>query len=488
MRTLSRLLLAVYLVAMGASCGRRGPIVLEADTFGGVSADPNYGVSAAQGWAAYDESSYSRGRAAITRAGDATMQTTVAGLSDETSYRVEVIVLNFAGPGQNAFELSVGGVRKTLTFGGSTVPAGLLRLGELHFRAVESDEIRIRAISVGQTYLIIDTVRLYPHDEDEPMAVTEWERPVSRIGSQICHNCVEGESLRPMDHAADYGRTSGAGWASYAEGSYSGGRAAITRLPGAIMSGRIPRLMAGRMYRVTLSVASFNVERNEVDLQLGEQTKRITFGGPAFPIGVSLLQNVIFEGISSDLLIVRAAAIGQPYLVVDAISLEPLAGAPVATDELWSAAEIDPIQEICTICLEAETLGGISADPNYGQTASAGWGSYEQDVYSSKRAALTRSPGALMTGKIPSFQPGPYVASVAVLSYDPAKRNSFELTLGSETRTVTFGPGREAGLIRIRNIAFSNVTTPDLRVRATEVGQPYLVIDRIALRRGKPTS
>lgn len=476
---------AVAAMLLLTACGgaRREPIVLEAEQLTGISKEPNYGVVASTTWAAYDEEAYSQKRAALTRAGDVRITSTVSELSEHENWRAEVTVLNYAGGAQNVFEMTLGGVTKKITFGDPALPHGVLRIDDLYFSGVSGNELAIRSVSVGQTFLIVDRIRLFPHEGKVRKMITAWERPLPRIQGKLCHNCVEAESLTPVDHDPNYGATASVGWASYAEASYYGGRAALTRLPGAVMKGRIPNFRPARAYRVALAVNSSSAAENAIDLQLGADTaQRITFGGAK---GVILLENIIFENVSHDLLAISAAVVGQPFVIVDAISLEPLDAIPQqATEQSWRAASIDPFEIVCIVCIEAERMEGVAADSNYPVTSGQGWGWYDQEVYSGKRAALTRLPGAVMRSAIPDFRPGPYTVTLTVLNYDPKQKNTFELTLGGETQRVTFGPGSPQGVTRIRNVAFRNVTSAVLSVKAVTIEQPFLVIDVLSLRPG----
>jgi hypothetical protein len=199
---------------------------------------------------------------------------------------------------------------------------------------------------------------------------------------------------------------------------------------------------------------------------------------------VTQLKDVVFESVEDPLVAIRAGDLGQPYLIIDALSLEPLEAIPPASKQPFRIEPVDPIVVRCENCVEAESLQGVSPDPNYGVVSGSGWASYEQDVYSGKRAALTRLPGAVMSGAIPNFRPGPYVATLSVFSYDASKKNSLTLSLGTESQTVSFGPGHDPGLFLVRRIVFRNVTSPNLTVTATGIEQPYLVIDTISLHPG----
>jgi hypothetical protein len=469
---------AVVAMLFGA-CGRKPEtIVLEGESLSGVSQESNYGLAAGTQWGAYDEQSYSRNRAALTRAADVSASAQIAQLAESPVWRAEVVVLNFAGGAQNVFELTVGGVTKKLTFGDPSLPTGLLRIDDLYFHGVSGDEVSVRSVAVGQTFLVVDRIRLFPEDADAPKTITSWERQIPRILGEICHNCLEAESLAPVDADPNYGVTSGSGWASYAEASYSGGRAAITRLPGAVMKGRIPNLRPGRAYRVTLAVNSVSAGENAIDLQVGEEeTQRITFSGAN---GVVLVKNIIFESVSTDMVAVRAASIGQPHLIIDALSFEPLDTVPPPAADS-PANKVDPIQTVCVGCVEAEGIGGVSQSADYGVTAGEGWGSYEQEIYSARRAALTRLPGATLTTAIPNFRRDTYDVTLTVLN-DGTHDNVVSVTIGDQTREVRFGSDGPAGLRRLSPLRFEKVTSPRLTITAKSIGQPYVIIDTISIR------
>lgn len=474
----SALVLTILTLFLGA-CGGREAIVLEAESLQGIDNDPRYGVVAGTGWGAYEEQAYSGGRAAITRASDAVITATIDDLDDAATWRAEVVVLNYAGAAQNAFELTVGGVSKKISFGDPALPGGLLRIDDLYFHGVAGNTVSLRAIGAGQSFLVVDRIRLFPESGAVPKVVTAWERAVPRILGEICHNCVEAESLAQVNHDPNYGTTTGIGWASYQEASYSGGRAAITRLPGAVMKGRVPRLRPGRPYRVTMAVNSTSTAENSIDLQLGEEeTQRITFGGAT---GIVLLKNIIFESVSTDFVAVRAAAVGQSYAIVDALSFEPLDAVPAPTTEPWRAEKVDPIEVVCGNCVEAEGIAGVSQSPDYGVTAGDGWGSYDQDVYSGKRAALTRLPGATLTTAIPNFRPGAYDVTLTVLN-SGADENVVTVTAGGQTREVRWGSGSAAGVRRLPPLRFDNVTDANVTITAKTIGQPYVILDTISLR------
>lgn len=475
------ILCAVVAAMLLTACGgKREPVVIEGESLSGVSQDANYGAVAGTQWAAYDEQSYSQRRAALTHAANARATAKVPQLGASRVWRAEVVVLNFAGTAQNVFELTVGGVTKKLTFGDASLSPGLLRLDDLYFHGVSGDELSIRSVAVGQMFLVVDRIRLFPEDDDAPKFLTSFERPtVARILGEICHNCLEAESLSPVDADPNYGTTSGVGWASYPDASYSAGRAAITRLPGAVMKGRIPSFRAGRPYRVTIVVNSTSAAENAFDLQIGgEETRRITFGGAT---GVVLLENIIFESVSTDLVAVRAASVGQGYLIVDAFSFEPLDAVPPPTTEPWRAEKIDPIESVCIGCVEAEAIAGVSRSPDYGVTAGQGWGSYEQEVYSSRRAALTRLRGATLTTTIPNFRAGAYEITLTVLD-SATSENVVAVTAGGQTREVRFGKGSTAGLRHLPALRFENVTSPQVTVTAKEIGQSYVIVDTISMR------
>jgi hypothetical protein len=476
---------AVLLAAAFAvfSCAKE-PVVLEAESLNDVSADPNYGVSASKGWGSYSEQSFSGQRAALTRMGGAVASGTIPHFHKGT-YRAEVIVLNYAGGGRNSFDLTLGGVTKKLRFGGRTSVPGLTRIADVYFENVDSDALSIRAVSIGQNYLVIDLLKLVPYSGPIQAKKSVWEQGGDDIQGQECVNCVQAESLRPVSVASNYGQASAQGWASYLDGSYSAGRAALTRLPGAVMSGRIPNFRPGA-YRVTAAVNVIGSQSNIFELQLGGQTKRITFGGAKFAGGVTHLDEIVFDAVDNDLIAVRARSVGQPYLIIDAFSLEPFGAVPPVTKQPYTVADVDPIIEQCHNCIEAESMTGVSTDANYGNSSGSGWGSYQQDVYSKKRAALTRLPGATMTASIPSFRKGNYRVTVTALNYDPKKANTFDLTVDNQTQHVTFGPGSEAGLMRIRRLQFNDVGTALVVVKAVAVDQPYLVIDNLSFEPYNP--
>jgi hypothetical protein len=459
---------------------RRESLTIEAENLVGVDSDVNYGVAASRGWAAYGQRSFSGGRAALTRIPGATM----SGHLDhfrKGSYRVEVIVLNYAGPARNIFDLTVGGVTKRLHFGGGDSLDGLTRLGGLYFANVRDDSITVRAESVGQQYLVIDCIRLRPV-ASIATAQSPWEgNVIADAHAPECVNCLEAESLQPVSHDPNYGAAARSGWASYAETSYSAGRAALTSLPGAVMTGHIPNFRPGP-YRVTVTVLVQGNERNTFELQLGNETRRISFGGAGFSPGVTRLKNVRFNHVDGNDVAIKAVEIDQPYLIIDALSFQPLAS--TAAEEERSTFTVSvPIVETCMNCVEAESLQGVAAiDRDYGTAARAGWASYEEASYSKNRAALTKRIGATMIGNIPNFRPGGYRVTITLLNYDSPKTNSFDLSLGSRTKRITIGPKLRPGVIRIRDIIFPNVNSPVLKVTAVEIEQPYLVIDTISLQ------
>jgi len=462
---------------LGMVACKREPLVIEAENLAGVDNDVNYGVAASRGWAAYGQRSFSGGRAALTRRSGATM----SGHLDhfrKGSYRVEVIVLNYAGPARNVFDLTVGGVTKKLHFGGGDSLDGLTRLGGLYFANVRDDSVTVRAETVGQQYLVIDCIRLRPF-ASFAAARSPWEGDVlADAHSSECVNCLEAESLQPVSRDPNYGAAARSGWASYAEKSYSAGRAALTSLPGAVMTGHIPNFRPGA-YRVAVTVLVQGNKRNIFELQLGNETRRISFGGAGFSPGVTRLKNIRFNHVDGNGVAIKAVEIDQPYLIIDALSFQPLAS--TAAEEERSTVVSVPIVETCMNCVEAESLQGVTADRDYGTAARAGWASYEEPSYSMNRAAFTKQIGATMIGNIPNFQPGGYRVTITLLNYDSPKTNSFDLSLGSSTRRITIGPKLRPGVIRIRDVIFPNVNSPVLRVTAVEIGQPYLVIDTISL-------
>jgi hypothetical protein len=467
-RAMSRTLAGIGCALLFAACtAPDDPVVIEAES-----------LEAGRQWVSTNDSAFSNHRAIATTAANAIASANVPELRKHRTWRAEVVVLHTEGTTQNVFELSVGGVKKQLTFGDPSLAAGLVRLDDLYFTSLTDDTVRVRSVDVGQRSLVVDRIRLFPEEIEAPNMITRWEETPARIQGEPCFRCVEAESLAPIDHGPNYGAASGTGWASYAEGSYSGGRAAITRSPGAVATGRIPRFRPAAAYRVHVAVTSQSAEKNAIDLQVGTRTRRITFGGAT---GIVLLKNIVFEDVSTNILALRAASVGQSYLIVDAISLEPLTDVPPPTREPWTAVDAEPIHSVCLTCVEAEAMAGVSTDPNYGYASGAGWAFYEQATYSGKRAALTRLPGAVMQTSIPNFRAGAYEVTVTVLNQD-ANENAFTITAGNHTETIVFGGKLAGGLLRLPPVRFDSVTHPGIAITATRIGQSFLIVDRLDVR------
>lgn len=115
------------------------------------------------------------------------------------------------------------------------------------------------------------------------------------------------------------------GWASYSQPYYSRGKAAIARLPAAVMRRQIPPIPAGPL-ELRVRVYDYgNAGTNRVRLTLNGTDVAVAWSGPA--PGVRDLLVPIETTRHGGELHLEAISNGQGFIIVDAIDVAPLGGA-----------------------------------------------------------------------------------------------------------------------------------------------------------------
>jgi hypothetical protein len=112
------------------------------------------------------------------------------------------------------------------------------------------------------------------------------------------------------------------GWGSYAQQYYSRGRAAITRSAGARATAAFAP--GAGSYRIWIQVYSYGPGRNELEVALGDRRQAVAWRSGEPGLGrVAVELRGVRDGAQLELV---ARAVGQPYLIVDALAFERLDG------------------------------------------------------------------------------------------------------------------------------------------------------------------
>ncbi|MBI4504192.1 MAG: hypothetical protein HY691_01540 [Chloroflexi bacterium] len=276
---------------------------------------------------------------------------------------------------------------------------------------------------------------------------------------------VEAELFRglaPPDSAAPIGA---GGWTSYAQGFYSAGGAAITRLPGAPIWQNVWQLPPGE-YRIALRVYDQgNGGRNVLAVRLNH-TVGVARWQSEQP-GVREVNVAIADPDGGNLLALTPLFVGQGTLIVDRVSI---ARSPAT----WQPPIDGPL------ALEAEDADGLALAPGGDYSRADGWTSYAMPFYSGGRAAITRAVGRTITLPLPALAAGDYEVTVTVYDYGNGGENVLEIALNGVVADLRWG-GDAAG-VRDLHLTLRGVGAgSDLRLRALRNGQGYVIVDRVML-------
>jgi hypothetical protein len=150
------------------------PALIEAEAFDGTLKNPDYGTTAASAWGVYSRPDYSGAQAALTTKVGATIKSHVPEFR-KGNYVAEVTVYSYAGTERNTFEIELGGVRQRVSFGGADFPrVGLIQLSNIYFENPQNDVLTIKALAVGQLYLIVDNITVTPVEGAVPKVQEPW--------------------------------------------------------------------------------------------------------------------------------------------------------------------------------------------------------------------------------------------------------------------------------------------------------------------------
>jgi hypothetical protein len=128
------------------------PRMIEAESMSGIQQLPS------AGWAAYEQPFYSGQRAVLTARPGAELRQTLPDLVPG-DYEVTLMVYNYGTAGTNEVEVGIGNLRQRLRFGGP-VRAGEVMPVRCIFKGLAPGVLTLKAVSIGQQTLIVDSVAL----------------------------------------------------------------------------------------------------------------------------------------------------------------------------------------------------------------------------------------------------------------------------------------------------------------------------------------
>ncbi|MBI3968383.1 MAG: glycosyltransferase family 39 protein [Chloroflexi bacterium] len=129
--------------------------------------------------------------------------------------------------------------------------------------------------------------------------------------------------------------------------------------------------------------------------------------------------------------------------------------------------------------LEAEAFRDVELDQDYALDRLKGWASYSQSMYSAGKAAIVKQPGVTMRARLWQLPPGDYRVSLRVYDYGSGT-NKVRLTLNGVDADYQWS-GPSAGVRTLVATLPGTQGGDDLTVTAAQIGQTYLVVDRIGV-------